>query len=49
MFRKQPAVYHGLLQLALFLRDVRGRRPEALALRDPRGDLFGRVESHVRA
>lgn len=46
---EQPATGGGLLQLALLLRDARGTRPASLALRDPRLDVFRRVESDARA
>jgi len=49
VFGEELAIRHGLLQLALFLRDARGGRPAAFTLRNPRRDLFGRVEPHVRA
>jgi hypothetical protein len=49
VFRLELAIRHGHLQLALFLRNARGGRPAAFTLRNPRRDLLGRVESHVRA
>ena len=49
VFGVEPAIGDGFLQPALFLRDAGGCRPAAFTLRDPRLDLFGRVESHVRA
>ena len=45
----QPAVHDGFFQLAFLLRDARRSRPAAFTLRNPGGDLFGRVEPHVRA
>lgn len=49
VFGEKLAIRHGLLQLALFLHDAHGGRPAAFTLRNPRRDLFGRVEPHVRA
>jgi hypothetical protein len=40
---------NGFFKLTLLLHDARGCRPAALALRDPRLDVFGRVETYVRA
>ena len=49
VFWEELATRHGLLQLALFLRDAHGGRPAAFTLRNPRCDLFGRIKPHVRA